>query len=369
MATETRNCFIIGPMSDDNLKQDARLRILKREIVQPIFGEIERRDGIRYIAKTPWDFGGAANRITDEILYEIDRAHLVIADLTGNNGNVFYELGITHALGRACIPVMEDTADAKILFDVAAYRVTKITLNDRNYVIDKEIMRPVIERAHKDISNWKTWQNPVIDFFRAPITYISPAFSLANGYFVNFVRPFVESMIAREKGSYLYDLKVGSEIAQKAGTLDSERLLTADERGRVNLHVVVPSDVQLCNRDNVNKLGGSLLRCILERGRGLSAYYRADDKNSALSIVDIPTTVIGINDAVRRRMLQPNTPRTSPEWREIERMEIQNFVLVLSLLINETDDQIPGFARRVSVVTYAPEAPGDHTWLHTILTS
>ena len=365
---ETHNCFIIGPMTDDKeMGQYARLRVLQREIVQPIFDEIERRDGTQYIVRTPFDIGVGSNRIVDEILYAIDRAHLVIADLTGNNGNVFYELGITHALGRACIPVMEDDEETKILFDISSYRVTKINLNSGRYADVQNIMRRRIEDAHRDISNYKTWQNPVIDFFRAPITYISPAFSLATNYFANFVKPMVEGMIAQERLKYLYDIKVGKEIEQKPNELEEERLLTPDERGRLTLDVYVPFDVQLSHRDRVNRLGGLLLKCVLQRGRGMTAYYRLEDANPVGHIVDVPTAIIGINDAVRRRMRLPNTPRTSSEWQEIEHQEIQNFVLVLQVLIAEADDQNPGFARRVRIFTYRPDNPGDHGWINDVL--
>lgn len=39
----------------------------------------------------------------NDVLYAIDRADIVIADLTDSNANAFYELGICHALGRACM--------------------------------------------------------------------------------------------------------------------------------------------------------------------------------------------------------------------------------------------------------------------------
>ena len=42
-------------------------------------------------------------RITDQILAAIQDADIVIADLTGNNPNVMYELGFSHALGKSAI--------------------------------------------------------------------------------------------------------------------------------------------------------------------------------------------------------------------------------------------------------------------------
>lgn len=100
----------------------------------------------------------------------------MIADLTDSNPNAFYELGITHALGRACVAVME-SRQQKIEFDIAAYRVFKLNLDEERYLEAQCILRDPIEGAHRSISDWSTFENPVIDFFRAPITSISPAFA------------------------------------------------------------------------------------------------------------------------------------------------------------------------------------------------
>lgn len=40
-------------------------------------------------------------RITDQIIDSIRNADAIIADLTGNNPNVMYELGYAHALSRS----------------------------------------------------------------------------------------------------------------------------------------------------------------------------------------------------------------------------------------------------------------------------
>jgi nucleoside 2-deoxyribosyltransferase len=58
-------------------------------------------------------------RITDAILEGILTSDLVVADLTGNNPNVFYELGFADAIGRNVIML---TQEERMPFDVAAYR-------------------------------------------------------------------------------------------------------------------------------------------------------------------------------------------------------------------------------------------------------
>lgn len=59
--------------------------------------------------------------ITKDIVDGILDADVVIADLTGKNANVFYELGIAHCAGNKTIMTAQSSAD--VPFDIANYRV------------------------------------------------------------------------------------------------------------------------------------------------------------------------------------------------------------------------------------------------------
>jgi tetratricopeptide (TPR) repeat protein len=59
-------------------------------------------------------------RISEQILESIKSADLIIADLTGNNPNVMYELGYAHALGRPAVILNQDVHQAP--FDVKDFR-------------------------------------------------------------------------------------------------------------------------------------------------------------------------------------------------------------------------------------------------------
>lgn len=62
----------------------------------------------------------ATNSIIRDVWNAIAQANIVIADCTGRNPNVFYELGIAHTLGRPAILVAQDMSD--IPFDVRHVR-------------------------------------------------------------------------------------------------------------------------------------------------------------------------------------------------------------------------------------------------------
>ena len=59
--------------------------------------------------------------IMQDIVTRIVQSQLIVADLTDNNPNVFYELGVAHALGRPVILLAQNLND--VPFDLRPYRV------------------------------------------------------------------------------------------------------------------------------------------------------------------------------------------------------------------------------------------------------
>jgi nucleoside 2-deoxyribosyltransferase len=61
-----------------------------------------------------------SGRITDEIVEEISKSRIVLADLSGERPNCYYEAGFAHALGKEMIfTIKKGTA---IHFDLSGYR-------------------------------------------------------------------------------------------------------------------------------------------------------------------------------------------------------------------------------------------------------
>jgi nucleoside 2-deoxyribosyltransferase len=58
--------------------------------------------------------------ILERIYNQIDAADLIIADMTGRNPNVFYEVGYAHAKHKLCILLTKDASD--IPFDLKHQR-------------------------------------------------------------------------------------------------------------------------------------------------------------------------------------------------------------------------------------------------------
>lgn len=70
--------------------------------------------------------------ITEEIFKHLNEDDLVIADLTENNPNAFYEMGYRSALNKPSIHLM--TKDSTIPFDVSAIRSFSYDLSDLDSV-------------------------------------------------------------------------------------------------------------------------------------------------------------------------------------------------------------------------------------------
>lgn len=70
----------------------------------------------------------SSGMILEEIVRSIRDAHLIIADLTGANPNVFYELGLAHALGKRVFLVAEDPQCCSV--DFGALTVSKFEASE-----------------------------------------------------------------------------------------------------------------------------------------------------------------------------------------------------------------------------------------------
>ncbi|MEM6281298.1 MAG: STING domain-containing protein [Chloroflexota bacterium] len=363
-----RMCFIIGPM------KDKRLVRLKDEVVKPLLDELGEADGIRYNVLTPFDTGG--DHIMKDVIYAIDRADIIVADLSTQNPNVFYELGICHSLGKPTINVAHDAP-----FDISAYRYYAIdigtdaeheqrspAMQEAAYNDARKALREPMEKAHRDV-DWARFENPVIDFYRAPITFISPAYSLAQGYYTNFVRPVVQSIIERKgSGRYIYDIGISTDDRPEPRELAEAHLLEDDIREKLVLNIIIPEQITYSQNNYVGKLLYRIPSAVVEtRRRTMSCYYRTAADGTQPALVDIPTTIRAMRDAVDRRMRNKNPSQDDPEWRRVEKQEVERFILNLQLLI-EKHESNPEFKEHINILRYNPLEPGDMQWLHEIMT-
>lgn len=92
-------CFVVMPFAIESLN------IVYEDFVKPTLIDrcslrVERGDDV---------FG--SNVIMDDISKSIRKARLIVADLTGRNANVFYEVGIAHALNKQVLLMTQSIDD------------------------------------------------------------------------------------------------------------------------------------------------------------------------------------------------------------------------------------------------------------------
>lgn len=99
------------------------------------------------------------HNILKDIIRNIAEADLVVADLTSINPNVFYELGIAHAM---LIPTILLTQSIdEVPFDLKSYRVITYTTS---FFDAKELSKRIKEIAEKAKNNNLSFGNPISDF-------------------------------------------------------------------------------------------------------------------------------------------------------------------------------------------------------------
>jgi hypothetical protein len=102
-----KKCFVVSPIGDPTgsvrAEADWVLKGLIRPALEPEFA-VERADAYP-----------KNDVITNQVILAIKNADLIVADLTGHNPNVFYELAVAHAFEKPVVPMIR--ADQTIPFD------------------------------------------------------------------------------------------------------------------------------------------------------------------------------------------------------------------------------------------------------------
>jgi len=112
LASTSSLCFVLMPF-------DPRFNDVYRTIVVPAARQVGleamRADEIRI-----------SGPIMEQVRSAIQQSRICVADLTGNNPNVLYELGIAQTLGKPCILMAQDIR--LLPFDIRAYRAIEYDL-------------------------------------------------------------------------------------------------------------------------------------------------------------------------------------------------------------------------------------------------
>jgi hypothetical protein len=142
--TAKKTCFVIAPIG----AKDSDVRKRSDKVLKHIFKKALAKK-YKVIRGDEIDQPGI---ITSQVLRAIQDSHLVLADLTGHNPNVLYELAIRHAIEKPIIHVI-DQKISKITFDIAGFRTIEFDLTDPDSIENAvEQLKNHAEEAEK--GNW-----------------------------------------------------------------------------------------------------------------------------------------------------------------------------------------------------------------------
>lgn len=154
--------FVIGPIGDKDAEDGSSSRVAYEEGVQVFEDVIAPACTAFGLEAVRADMIARSGEIPEQIFRQLRDSPVVIADLTGANPNVMYELGLRHTTGRVTIQIGEK---GRLPFDVAAIRTIMFKRTEAGLV-----------QARKDLSkalaaNLDTGGDPVTAtriWFEAP---------------------------------------------------------------------------------------------------------------------------------------------------------------------------------------------------------
>lgn len=185
--------LILGPMGGDK-GIESSTSIIGKAVTQLLAEErikelLAKTGTSNYFVHIPEEWN--EQEIINGVLSRLDIADLVIINLTPRDGvngfpspNVYYELGLIHALGLPVIPVYQAGTNAPFyVLTTRSYVVTEFTIE----AVMNELRLPIQRFLDLD-DNTDFSDNRVTQFYdHLPIIDISAAVGLATGYYYNFV--------------------------------------------------------------------------------------------------------------------------------------------------------------------------------------
>lgn len=106
--TKKKTCFVVTPIGDENAPIRRHIDgIIDQAIIPAIGDEFEIK-----VAHREYEIGS----INDRVIQRVCNSDLVIANLTGLNPNVMFEIAIRYSFGKPAIVIAEK--DTKLPFDI-----------------------------------------------------------------------------------------------------------------------------------------------------------------------------------------------------------------------------------------------------------
>ena len=307
----TLDVLILGPMGAGVAPSQQNCVQLKAA-VENLLGRTDMTERLRacgyqrFNVTAPEHLQG--NRIANEVFRELDKADLVVLDLSSRPGttapspNVMYELALVHALGLPFMLISSTKDPAP--FYVAHDRVRHSSYDDLD-ATTIELSGPF--GAFLDPKNRQNFaDNAVSAYYEgAAIIDISAAAGLAAGYYDNFVH-----RVLREGNGYL--ARSGGRFRRLVTVLPADLDTTAQQQ---------IEDVETIVKSLGLALESAELKLAESDIRGLAA------RHVGPILIDVPSTVFALRRSPRLlKHLQASNPGFDDDPGEAERKTHQRLL-------------------------------------------
>ena len=310
-----KSCFLIGPMKDM-----PRLLALRDHIIKPIL------EPLGFHVNTPES--GDIGNVMRQVLLRLEQADILIADITGNNPNVLYELGVYHSFGKPYVIIKEDIPEANATataFDIAEYRFHSVNFGNPADAIEKltPLLTGIIDRI--DSTDW--FGNPVTDFYDSPIAEIPTAI----GLFKNYRKNFIDILAPR--------------VFQKNDNNEFEA---------ASMEILVPAKLNMATHTYIGGLknAGKIdfqTGSLPTKTRPFSFNFRVNE-NGGKVIVDIPTILSTLNESLTQRRKSQQRYFSNVEWEVLEQQELERFSGKCESHVQKLEETYPECIGKIKVV-------------------
>ena len=157
--TSARDCFVIMPFSTTETCSEEEWTSIFETKIKPAV----EASGHGYVCRRSQATRG---NVLAGIMQQLATAHVVIADLTDANPNVFYELGVRHALTDRTILIAQD--ERAIPFDLRSYAWHVYNWRDEGGI--RQLFQRIKDLLDEIERQPDRPDNPVSDFVREHLT-------------------------------------------------------------------------------------------------------------------------------------------------------------------------------------------------------
>ena len=154
-STKKKTCFVVGPIGDDGTAERNHADWLLHGIIEPVFPVFNEHFTEYSVVRA--DKIATPGTIDSQVINLLLEAELAIADMSFQNPNAFYEMGIRHL---KALPVIHMFLEGQAIpFDVKPYRAIPFTFANPKDV--EKAKKQLIEVVSEVIKPGFEVENPV----------------------------------------------------------------------------------------------------------------------------------------------------------------------------------------------------------------